>query len=202
MNEITKYNGYKYCFIDVETTGVDRKLHNIFQISGTILDCDLKEIESFNLKFKPHSLEHTEQGALDATGMTLDDLIALPMKSHEAYQELIKILSRHCNKFDKKDKMHFVAYNASFDADFMREFFAKNNDAYFGSWFWNPPICVMLAAAWFTQRVRGAFPNFKLGTICHCADIGWDESKAHDAQYDIEQTVGLFRYLHENLCKL
>ena len=71
MNENTKYNGYKYCFIDVETTGLDRKLHNIFQISGVILDCDLKEIESFDLKFKPHSLEHTEQGALDATGMTL-----------------------------------------------------------------------------------------------------------------------------------
>jgi ribonuclease T len=196
------YNGYKYCFIDVETTGLDRKHHNIFQISGTVLDCDLQEIESFDLRFRPFSLEHVEQGALDATGMTFDDLSSLPMSSEQAYQELIKILSRHCNKFDKKDKMHFVAYNASFDGDFMREFFAKHNDAYFGSWFWNPPICVMLASAWFTQRVRGAFPNFKLGTMCQCAEIGWDESKAHDAQYDIQQTVELFKYLNTNLSKL
>jgi ribonuclease T len=196
------YNGYKYCFIDVETTGVDRKHHNIFQISGTVLDCNLQEIESFDLRFRPFSLEHVEQGALDATGMTIDDLKSLPMSSEQAYKSLITILSRHCNKFDKKDKMHFVAYNASFDADFMREFFAKHNDAYFGSWFWNPSICVMLAAAWFTQRVRGAFPNFKLGTICQCAEIGWDESQAHDAQYDIRQTVQLFKYLTTNLSKL
>jgi DNA polymerase III alpha subunit (gram-positive type) len=196
------YNGYKYCFIDVETTGVDRKHHNIFQISGTVLDCNLQEIESFDLRFRPFSLEHVEQGALDATGMTIDDLSSLPMSSEQAYKSLITILSRHCNKFDKKDKMHFVAYNASFDADFMREFFAKHNDAYFGSWFWNPSICVMLAAAWFTQRVRGAFPNFKLGTICQCAEIGWDESRAHDAQYDIQQTVQLFKYLNTNLSKL
>lgn len=196
------YNGYKYCFIDVETTGLDRKQHNIFQISGAIHDENLNELESFDLRFRPFSLECYEQGALDATGMTLDDLQHLPMSSYEAYKTLIQILSRHCNKYDKKDKLHFVAYNAAFDNDFLREFFAKHDDSYFGSWFWNPSICVMNAAAWFTQRVRGAFPNFKLGTICECAEVGWDEAKAHDAQYDIQQTVALFKYLNTNLSKL
>ena len=196
------YNGYKYCFIDVETTGLDRKQHNIFQISGAIHDENLNELENFDLRFRPFSLECYEQGALDATGMTLDDLQHLPMSSYEAYKTLIQILSRHCNKYDKKDKLHFVAYNAAFDNDFLREFFAKHDDSYFGSWFWNPSICVMNAAAWFTQRVRGAFPNFKLGTICECAEVGWDEAKAHDAQYDIQQTVALFKYLNTNLSKL
>jgi DNA polymerase III alpha subunit (gram-positive type) len=196
------YNGYKYCFIDVETTGLDRKHHNIFQISGAIHDENLNELENFDLRFRPFSLECYEQGALDATGMTLDDLQHLPMSSYEAYKTLIQILSRHCNKYDKKDKLHFVAYNAAFDNDFLREFFAKHDDSYFGSWFWNPSICVMNAAAWFTQRVRGAFPNFKLGTICECAEVGWDEAKAHDAQYDIQQTVALFKYLNINLSKL
>jgi DNA polymerase III alpha subunit (gram-positive type) len=196
------YKGYKYCFLDVETTGLDRKLHNIFQISGIITDDECNVLENFDFKFRPYSLEHVENGALEATGMTVDSLNMLSMTAAQAYTSLIQVFSRHCNKYDKKDKMHFVGYNAAFDNDFMREFFSKHNDAYFGSWFWNPSICVMNAAAWFTQRVRGAFPNFKLGTICVCAEIGWDEEKAHDAQYDILQTLELFKYLKNNLTKL
>ena len=193
------YNGYKHFFLDVETTGTDRALHNIFQISGILTDENYNILEECNLMFRPHSLEHWEQGALDKTGMTLDDLAHLECSSEDAYRQFSQLLSRHCNKFDKKDKIHFVAYNASFDADFIRAFFTKHGDNYFGSWFWNPPICVMQAAAWMTQRVRGALPNFQLGTLCQCAELGWDETQAHDAKYDILKTLQLFRYIQANV---
>jgi len=58
---------------------------------------------------------------------------------------------------------------------------------------------VMQAAAWMTQRVRGALPNFQLGTLCQCADLEWDETQAHDARYDILKTLGLFRYIQANV---
>lgn len=196
------YNGYKYCFIDTETTGADRLRNHVFQISGCIMTADLKKLESFNLLFKPYSLEYVETGALEKTRMTIDDLASLPMSSSHAYSEFIEILNRHVQKFNKKDKMHFVAYNSGFDSDFIRQWFSINGDSYFGSWFWNPPICVMQAAAWLTQRVRGALPNFKLGTVCSAAGLGWNEEKAHDAEYDIEKTVELFRYLTEYTPKI
>jgi exonuclease I len=60
----------------------------------------------------------------------------------------------------------------------------------------------MQAAAWLTQRVRGAFVNFQLGTVCTAAGIGWDETKAHDADYDIQKTVELFKYVTEFQPKL
>jgi len=198
----TQYDGYKYCFIDTETTGTDRLRNHIFQISGRITTPDLEELESFNLVFKPYSLEHVELGALEKTRMTVEDLASLPMSSSQAYAEFVEILGRHVQKFNKKDKMHFVAYNAGFDVDFTRQWFSVNEDSYFGSWFWHPPICVMQAAAWLTQRVRGALPDFKLGTVCTAAELGWDENQAHNADYDIEKTVQLFRYVSEYAPKI
>ena len=198
----TKYTGYKYFFLDVETTGVDRQKHNIFQIGGILTDPDLNILDQCNITFRPHSLEYVDDGALEKTKMTSEALDSLPLSSAEAYASFIGILSQHCNKFDKKDKIHFVAYNASFDVDFMREWFAKNGDTYFGSWFWNPPICIMQSAAWLTQRVRGALPNFQLGTVCQSAGLGWDEDAAHDAYYDILKSLELFKYLQDLNAKL
>jgi len=188
------YKGYKHFFIDVETTGTDRQLHNVFQVSGILTDENYNTLEKCDLRFKPFSLDHVEQGALEKTGMTLETLNTPSLNSLEAYMQFTELLSRHCNKFDKKDKIHFVAYNANFDADFIRAWFSKHGDNYFGSWFWHPPICVMGMMTWITQRVRGALPNFKLSTLCQCAEIEWDESKAHDAKYDIKKTMELFMY--------
>jgi len=193
----TTYNGYKHFFLDVETTGTDRELHNIFQISGILTDENFNILEECNLLFKPFSLDHVEQVALDKTGMTLESLAEPELNSAGAYMQFLQLLKRHCNKFDKKDKIHFVAYNAAFDADFIRAWFTKHGDNYFGSWFWNPPICVMGMMTWLTQRVRGALPNFKLSTLCQCADIEWDEQYAHDAKYDIKKTMELFMYAKE-----
>jgi DNA polymerase-3 subunit epsilon len=196
------YPGYKHFFLDVETTGLDSTLNDIFQISGILTDSNLNVLESCDYRFKPFSLENVQEEALTKTGMTLEKLSNLPMSAREAYAQLIEMMSKHCDKFDKKDKFHFVAYNAKFDAEFIRKFFEKNGDQFFGSWFWNPPICVMQAAAWMTMRVRGALPNFKLGTLCQCAELGWDETAAHDAAYDISKTLELFRYLRQDIPQL
>jgi ribonuclease T len=197
-----KYTGYKKVFLDVETTGIDPEHNNIFQLSGIVTDSDLNVLESFDYRFRPVSLDHVQPDALEKTGMTLDDLRSFPTSAYDAYTSFIEVLSRHCNRYDKADKLHLVAYNAKFDADFLRAFFAKNDDSYFGSWFWNPPICVMQAAAWMTMRVRGALPNFKLSTLCQCAELGWDETRAHDAQYDIQKTLELFKYISLDIPQL
>lgn len=193
------YKGYKKAFIDLETTGTDRNQNHIFQISGSITDLNDEILESFDFKFRPHSVLHLEESALEKTGMTGEMLRELPMDSDQAYGALISVLERHCNRYDKKDKLQFVAYNAKFDDEFLRAFFAHKGDNYYGSWFWSPSICVMQMAAFFLIDHRGALPNFQLGTLCKAAELGWDESKAHDAQYDIQQTIALYKYLRENM---
>ena len=55
----------KYCFIDTETTGLDRITHNIFQISAIITDEKLKIQDQINLSFKPHDTKRIDPEALE-----------------------------------------------------------------------------------------------------------------------------------------
>lgn len=192
------YPGYKKVFLDVETTGTDRQLHHIFQLAGAIVDIDGSTLEKFNFRFRPISCLNAEPGALEKTGVTLQDLQSFPLSAGEVYTKFTDLLGKHCNKFDKKDKYQFIAYNSRFDEEFLREFFMKHGDNYFGSWFFTPSICLMQGMAMFLLDHRGALPNFRLGTLCEAAGFPWDESRAHDAEYDIEQTMNLFNYLREN----
>jgi DNA polymerase III alpha subunit (gram-positive type) len=195
---MSEYPGYIKCIIDTETTGTDRKINEIWQISGCLRANDGRILEWFDYKFRPLSLEGLTDEALEKTNMTREKLMSFEMSAREAYEAFVAMLGRHCNKFDKKDKMQLVAYNAGFDSEFLREFFAKMGDNYFGSWFFNPAICVMQAMAMFLLDHRGALPNFKLETLCQSAGLGWDETKAHDALYDVHQTARLFDYVREN----
>ena len=188
----------KYCFIDLETTGLDRKAHNVFQISAIITDAKIKVLDEINLRFVPFDTKRIEVEALEKTGLSIEEVTKAEMSNKEAYNAFIEFLSKHCDRYNKADKLYFVAYNAPFDADFLREFFAKNDDSYFGSWFWHPPLCVMQLAAWTlvdAPELRAKMPNFKLETLCKIAEIDWDESKAHDAEYDNHATIKLFKEL-------
>lgn len=190
--------GYKKVFIDLETTGTDESIHHIWQLSGCIRDEDNEVLEIFNFKFRPFSLDHFEQNAIDICGMTLKELDALTLSAIETYKEFLIILGRYCNKFNRHDKYQLIAYNSKFDERFLRAFFKHFYDDYFGSWFWNPSICVMQNMAMFLIDHRGAVPNFKLETLCKCAELGWDNDKAHDALYDVSKTIELFDYCRNN----
>jgi DNA polymerase III subunit epsilon len=197
MNDNYKH---KLCFVDLETTGLDRKKNDIFQLSAIITDPSGDNVlDKITLSFKPYQLNDYEEAAFEKTGVTLEYLNSLELDSLTARDIFIDFLKKHVDPFNKSDKLQFIAYNAPFDSEFLREWWNKANDPYFGSLFWNPPICVMQAAAWFVRRVRGALFNFKLGTICEAAELGWDDSKAHDAEYDITKTLELYRYLSKTM---
>jgi DNA polymerase III alpha subunit (gram-positive type) len=188
-----------YLFLDLETTGVNRELNNIWQMSGIVTtgpELQYRILDAFDWKFTPFQ-GPCEIEALEKGGVTMESLAALPLNANEAYNSLIQLLSKYCDRYNKKDKIQLVAYNAQFDSEFLREFFKKMNDNYYGSWFWTPPICVMQAAAWQLVEERPKLPNFQLSTVCVAAELGWDDTKAHDARYDIFKTYELFKHLQE-----
>jgi DNA polymerase-3 subunit epsilon len=75
---------------------------------------------------------------------------------------------------------------------FMRRFWEKNGDRFFGSWFWYPCLDVMLVWAQILQPVRAELSNFKLATVARYCGIKVDDSRLHDSQYDIELTRELW----------
>lgn len=96
----------KLLFFDLETTGVKFWRNGIHQIGG-IVDIDGQEVERFDIRLAPNPAATIEQEALDVAGVTLEQVKSYqPME--DGYRQLVSILSKYVNKFDKRDKMYLV----------------------------------------------------------------------------------------------
>lgn len=156
------------------------------------MDIDGQEAERFDIRPAPNPAATIEQEALDVAGVTLEQVQSYqPME--EGYRQLVGILSKYVNKFDKRDKMYLVGYNnAGFDNNFLRALFQQCGDKYFGSWFHPNCMDVYVMVTPFLMGVRNDMENFKLMTVARTMGIEIDENKLHDATYDIELTRDIF----------
>ncbi len=184
----------KILFFDVETTGLDYKIHGIHQLSG-MLEIDGQVVETFDFKIKPpkHLVVDTE--ALKVANVTIDDILKYPDEK-EVYKQFIEMLAKYIDKYNKVDKAFLAGFNnAAFDNDFLRAFFIRNNDNYFGSWFWSGSLDVMVLANEYLKDVRSDLINFKLRTVAQYLLGSIDESKLHDATYDNELTRNIYQII-------
>lgn len=179
-------------FFDVETTGVNPKLHCIHQIAG-LIEVDGEIVEQFDIKARPHPKAKIEPEALKICGVTEAQLMKYP-PFETAYKKLILILSKYIDKFDTKDKAHLVGFNNRFFDDvFLRVFFELNNDLYIGSWFYTDSLdCIVLASQYLLER-RANMPNFKQMSVAKELGIVVDKAKLHDAFYDVQLTRQIYR---------
>ena len=168
-------------YLDTETTGLTKD-NGVWQVAGLIYDNDVW-LESFNLEFAPLPNEKINKVALKMSGMTEKELRGL-QPSEKALAEFQKLLKRYINPFNKKDKAYMYGYNVRFDSDFLRRWFKKNNDPYFGAWFWFPPVDVMNSAAVFLKDRRHTMKNFKLKTVAIEIGVNIDDIDFHDAVSD------------------
>jgi len=182
----------KLFYYDTETTGVKHWRNGIHQISGCIeIDGEVKEY--FDIKLQPNPSCDIEDDALAVAGITRDDLKTY-MSFRDGYKALIEIISKYVDKFNKTDKFFMVGYNnAAFDNQFMRGLFLQNGDNYFGSWFWANTIDVMVLATQKLLNERIGMVNFKQMTVAKQLGIQVDETKLHDAAYDIDLTRQIYK---------
>lgn len=176
----------KALFFDLETTGTYPGKHGIHQISGMIvIDGEIKE--KFDFKVRPNPKAEILDEALSVAGVTREQIMAYP-PMEEVYRKFVdEILAKYVDRYNKKDKFFLVGYNnASFDNQFLRGWFLQNGDQYFGSWFWANCIDVMVLATPYLAARRAEMENFKQGTVAKFLGIQVDDTKLHDALYDIE----------------
>jgi DNA polymerase-3 subunit epsilon len=187
----------KFAFIDLETTGTDPKLNGITQIAGIMCSYEKTQGfsigEEFNFLVRPFEKDEVNAKALEIQGRTMEE-IKTYSPPQEVYVAMKGIFSHSVDKFNRSDKMFFAGYNAQFDMNFLREFFVKCNDTYFGSYFFFPPIDVMLLAAVDTMEIRTTLPDFKLGTVAKHYELK-SAGTLHDALADIKLTMSLFKFL-------
>lgn len=181
----------KAMFYDLETTGTFVSKHGIHQISGMIVvDGQIKE--KFNFHVQPNPKAEILDEALNVAGVTKEQIMAYP-PMQQVYGELIAMLSKYVDRYNRKDKFFLVGYNnASFDNNFFRAWFEQNGDRYFGSWFWANTVDVMVMATPYLANQRSEMENFKQGTVAKALGIQIDETKLHDALYDIEVCKAIY----------
>ena len=182
----------KLFFFDLETTGVDHTKHGLTQISGKIV-INKVEVERFNWHVRPYDGCEIDEEALAATHLTKEEVMQYPTEA-EIYPQVEKMLDKYVSKFDKKDKFFMVGYNVSgFDNVFFRDFFERNGNKYFGSYFWSVPLDVMIKAQFKLVLQRDEMPDFKQGTVAKQLGIPVDDEKLHDATYDIDICHEIFK---------
>ena len=194
----------KKILLDVETTGVDLNKNDVWQVAGyIIIDDDIKE--TFNIKFQPRKGTEFSEGALEKTRMTPDDFKKF-QSNKDGMDEFLSVLAKYINKYNKQDKFHLIAYNAHFDAQFLRNWMGNYKGVYYGSYFWANNIDIMTLASEALQTIRHKLPNFQLATVHNVlTKIGLLNTKnyddAHDALFDIQIEYDIYNlFCFKNIC--
>jgi len=188
----------KFCFLDTETTGLDPNRHAIIEVGATIdvLEEDdgplWKEVERINFKMRPHEGAHINPEALEVHGYSQEQLLAFP-DPHGSLEDFKDTLGHYVNKFDKRDKLFFVGFNAGFDFGMVHSWFKNCGDNYCGSWFFSPPIDVAGFAAMYLANERHKMPNFRLETVGRHLGVVDEGTQFHSALDDVLVTKEIFK---------
>jgi DNA polymerase-3 subunit epsilon len=184
----------KILYLDLETTGLNPKQCSIVQL-GVTIEIDHEILHNLCIYVKPFD------GCVIEPGVeAVHDLIPMAKSSGQTYKEvyvnLIELMSKHVDKYNKKDKFFLIGYNVGFDDGFMREMWKRNRDVYYGSWFWWPPIDVAVLACNHLKSERHRLENFKLSTLAAYLAID-RQGGAHDALSDINLTREIYKRVTE-----
>jgi DNA polymerase-3 subunit epsilon len=181
----------KIFWFDCETTSLNPYKGSIHQLAFMI-EINNKIVEKYNFKIAPFPGSEISKEALEISGIMDDELENFP-PPEEMHKDLLKSLSKYVNKYTKTDKFILAGYNiSSIDEPFLRQFFTKNCDNYFGSWFFWPKLDVQNQVAEHIAKKNLRLENYKLETVCNHFNI---PIKAHDATSDIKATRTLYYLL-------
>ena len=182
----------KILYYDLETTGLDERKHGIHQFSW-MLEIDGTIVNQQDYKVRPHPKALLDETAL-AIGHTTAEMVQSYEEMAKVHKRFVATMQKHVDKYDKKDKIYLCGYNsAGFDNRFLRAWFKQNGDSYFGSLFYGEELDVRTLAAQYLLNRRLGMPDFKLMSVASELGIEVDQSKLHDALYDIYLTREVYK---------
>lgn len=180
----------KLFFCDVETTGVTSN-SAIVQFAGIYNDTEKNIEEEINITIKPHDGADISLKAFEVNGLS-EKIVSSYEDSKKRYLEILSFLSSKVSKFDKSDKIHFIAWNGLFDYTKLNEMFLRNGNKYMGSYFANPSIdlkqLVNLDLLKSGKRPSNGVGYFNLEFAMNHYGIKKPDGDLHDAMVDIRLT--------------
>jgi DNA polymerase-3 subunit epsilon len=173
----------KVLFFDCETTGTDPKRHDIIQVAG-IIEIDGEVREEFCFNVQPFNYGSISPEALKVNGKTIEELRTFP-QPNEVYGNIVRLFKKYIDKFDKTDKFIPAGQNVAFDIEFLRQFFFRNLDKFFGSFMTNRTVDLRHIIAFLEYAGKINLENHKLKTIAEYFGV---TGNFHDALEDIKIT--------------
>jgi len=182
----------KLFYVDVETTGLDSKQHDILQLAYIIeINGEIKE--EGELFCQPFRYDTINAKALEVNKLTIAQIKQF-QTPQEVYTKLIKVLDKYVDKYNKNDKFSMAGYNVRFDHDFLNSFFLKNGDKYCFSYFDHHLLSVDSLVYILEYKGLLKLESCKLINIAKYFNIDF---LAHDALADIKVTRQIFQKLLE-----
>ena len=189
----------KRLFLDLETTGVEKLIHGVYQIAG-LIEINNKVIDEFNFR-----CNLTPNRDIDPEALLINKITEVQIKSYPrpeiVCKQLTEILEDYNEEFYSDTKFTIVGYNTSFDIDFIKRWFDDLGYSRFHMLQDWQPVCVLSMARILRDlgdKLLVKAPNMKLVTLCRLLEI---PHNPHDALSDIKATRILRQKLIRRLLK-
>lgn len=178
----------KIFWFDCETTGLDPIKNDIIELA-CIVEIDGEVKASKLWRIQPQDYSAINEEALKVNQLTLEQIKTFDTPTN-VHKELVDFLSFFIDRYDPKDKFYIGGYNVDFDLQFLKCFFEKNNDKYFGSFFNYrkvDPLAIIRYLEYY-EILYFQLENHKLETVAIYFQI---PLKPHSALDDIYATRNL-----------
>lgn len=174
----------KLMFLDVETTSLDPTKGAIWQLTAWITK-KKKILSKLSIYMKV-----PKDAKVD---IPIPD-VKRAVSQEEGFKLFKAFLDAHIDPYNPDDKLTMVAYNEKFDTEYLRNWFVRMGDKYYGSYMYSPSLCMMQAAAAEAVKKgnRDVMKSFKLKDVAKHHGIKVNEARLHDSDYDVELTYKLF----------
>lgn len=182
---------HKLATYDLETTGIDEKKNRITEIAFKYYDLKTGEKDQFHRYIKYDSYPDNYDDIAKITGLTPEILSEKGIAESNVYYMFNEFLESKIDRYDPEDKIITAGYNISkFDDQFLREFFERHNNKYYGSFisFLKIDIVSLLGIASLLNIIP-KLDNNKLETYKKYFKI---TGESHSAIDDVGTTEKLF----------
>ncbi len=162
-----------FCVLDVETTGLNCRIHRIVQI-GIIKVVNNVAVDRLDTLVNPEM--EIPASATKIHGITNDDVISAP-----TYDEIADRV------YSLLNNSTVVGHNVTFDLNFIQFLLIRRSDP-------DSALTLDYIDTWaYSHQVLPSMPNYKLQTLLQF--YGIDPGKAHTAYADAAATLELFNHL-------
>lgn len=182
-----RFRGFLPVVVDVETAGFDPQRHALLEIAASIIRMDehgqVFPGATLSCHVLPFLGSEIDPRALAFTGIDPHHPFRDALPESDALSRILLPI-RKAVKSSGCNRAILVGHNAAFDLGFLKAAVERNN-------FKNSPFHSF--SVFDTVSLAGlAFGQTVLARAAQVAGLGWNNSEAHAAIYDVEQTAKLF----------